>query len=109
EVPFEQWPLPRIMRGEKLRDCELCIRRAGADWERIFSYGGEIVQPASGPALAFLTISEITERKRAEQAVQTSQRMLQLILDNIPQGVFWKDRESRYLGCNALIVRHRGV
>ena len=109
EVPFEQWPLSRIMRGEKLHGCELCIRRSGTDWERIFSYGGEIVHPASGPALAFLTLNDITERKRAEQAVQTSQRMLQLVLDTIPQGVFWKDRESRYLGCNSVILRHRGV
>ena len=108
-IPFEQWPLPRIIRGEKLRGCELRIRRLGTDWERIFSYSGEIVHPASGPALAFLTFADITERKRAERAVQTSQQMLQLVLDNIPQGVFWKDRESRYLGCNAVIVRHRGV
>ena len=108
-VPFEQWPLPRIMRGEKLRACELCIRRLDADWERIFSYSGEIVHPASGPALAFLTIGDITERKRAEVAVQTSQRMLQLVLDTIPQGVFWKDRESRYVGCNALVARTFGL
>ncbi len=52
---------------------------------------------------------DITKRKQAEQAMQTSQRMLQLVLDNIPQGVFWKDRESRYLGCNAIIARHRGI
>ena len=109
EIPFEQWPLPRIMRGEKLHGCELGIRRIGTDWERIFSYGGEIVHPASGPALAFLSMSDITERKRAERAVQTSQRMLQLILDNIPQGVFWKDRESRYLGCNAVVVQAFGI
>jgi PAS domain S-box-containing protein len=108
-VPFEQWPLPRIMRGEKLRACELRIRRLDADWERIFSYSGEIVHPASGPALAFLTIGDITERKRAEVAVQTSQRMLQLVLDTIPQGVFWKDRESRYAGCNALVARTFGL
>ena len=107
-VPFEQWPLTRIMRGEKFRGCELRIRRLDAGWERVFSYGGEIVHPASGPALAFVTISDITERKRAEHAVQTSQHMLQLVLDNIPQGVFWKDRESRFLGCNAVVARSRG-
>ncbi len=26
--------------------------------------------------------------------------MLQLILDNIPQRIFWKDVNSKYLGCN---------
>ncbi|MEN9574567.1 MAG: hypothetical protein RL514_2422 [Verrucomicrobiota bacterium] len=52
---------------------------------------------------------DITARKQAEAAVQASQQMLQLILDNIPQGVFWKDRESRYLGCNAVVAQTFGV
>lgn len=52
---------------------------------------------------------DITERKRVEVDLQTSKQMLQLILDNIPQGVFWKDRQSRYLGCNAVVARTFGV
>jgi PAS domain S-box-containing protein len=40
------------------------------------------------------------ERKRAEQALQESQQMLQLVLDTIPVRVFWKNLDSNYLGCN---------
>ncbi|MGG6237790.1 PAS domain-containing protein [Nodosilinea sp. AN01ver1] len=40
------------------------------------------------------------ERKRVEQALQESRNMMQLVLDTIPQRVFWKDRDSRFLGCN---------
>jgi PAS domain S-box-containing protein len=40
------------------------------------------------------------ERKRAEQALQESQQILQLVLDTIPVRVFWKDLDSNYLGCN---------
>ncbi|MHC4244666.1 MAG: PAS domain-containing protein, partial [Planctomycetota bacterium] len=46
------------------------------------------------------SIRDITERKRAEEEVRKSQQMLQSVLDTIPVGVFWKDRESVYLGCN---------
>jgi PAS domain S-box-containing protein len=35
--------------------------------------------------------------------------ILQLVLDNIPQGVFWKDRNSVYLGCNRVICRTLGL
>jgi PAS domain S-box-containing protein len=34
--------------------------------------------------------------------------MLQLVLDTIPVRVFWKDLESRYLGCNMLFARDAG-
>ncbi|MBD2453247.1 AAA family ATPase [Nostoc sp. FACHB-87] len=36
----------------------------------------------------------------ALQELQQSQQLLRSIIDNIPQVVFWKDRNSNYLGCN---------
>jgi PAS domain S-box-containing protein len=44
--------------------------------------------------------NEIRDRKRAEQAQVETSHMLQLVMDNIPVRVFWKDRQSRYLGSN---------
>jgi PAS domain S-box-containing protein len=49
------------------------------------------------------------ERNQAETARQDSQRILRMILDTIPQGVFWKDRQSRYLGCNQVVARAFGL
>ena len=49
------------------------------------------------------------ERMRAEEALRDSQHMLRVVLDNIPQGVFWKDRQSRYLGCNRVVARAFGL
>lgn len=43
---------------------------------------------------------EIKERKLVETALFTSRQMLRLVLDTIPQRVFWKDQNLRYLGCN---------
>src|SRR5690606_4882990 len=34
--------------------------------------------------------------------------VLQLVLDHVPQGVFWKDRDSRFLGTNAVAARANG-
>jgi PAS domain S-box-containing protein len=39
-------------------------------------------------------------RKQAEIALSESQRFLQSVIETLPLAVFWKDRESRYLGCN---------
>lgn len=69
-LSYEQWPLPRIIRGENLRNYDLRIRKIGADWQRIFSYGGSIIRDASGNELAFVTITDITKRKNAEAALR---------------------------------------
>ena len=43
---------------------------------------------------------DITARKRAEREFARLQSTLQIAIDTMPQRVFWKDSEGRYLGCN---------
>jgi PAS domain S-box-containing protein len=50
----------------------------------------------------------ITERKRAEDELFNSRQMLQSVLDNIPQRVFWKNRDSIVIGCNKAFAMERG-
>ncbi|MFN6519495.1 MAG: AAA family ATPase [Nostoc sp. CreGUA01] len=38
-----------------------------------------------------------------------TEQFLRLIIDNIPQSVFWKDRNSVYLGCNSNFAEVSGV
>lgn len=51
----------------------------------------------------------IEEAERHVEALLESQQMLQLVMDNIPQHVFWKDRNSVYLGCNRNFTEVAGV
>lgn len=44
---------------------------------------------------AALATLQVTQTKLA-----ASEQFLRLVMDNIPQAVFWKDRDSVYLGCN---------
>jgi PAS domain S-box-containing protein len=81
-LSVEQWPLSRILRGEHIRDMEIRIRRIGTDWERIFNYGGTLVSDDEGhPFMAVVTITDITRRKRAEEALQVSNEEANLYLD----------------------------
>jgi PAS domain S-box-containing protein len=46
-------------------------------------------------------------RERGER-IDTLNHMLRLVIDTIPVRVFWKNTDSRYLGCNALFARDAG-
>ena len=48
-------------------------------------------------------------RKQTEEALLDSRNTLQLVMDTIPQRVFWKDRDLRYLGCNAQFALDAGL
>ncbi|MGD0785869.1 MAG: ATP-binding protein [Sedimentisphaerales bacterium] len=51
---------------------------------------------------------DITDRKIAEQALKESKQMLQLVMNNIPQYIFWKDKNSVYLGGNTNFAKAKG-
>lgn len=51
---------------------------------------------------------DITERKRIENSLLESHNLLQSVIDTVPVRIFWKDRESRYLGCNSIFARDTG-
>ncbi len=42
------------------------------------------------------------------QQLNQSRNVLQIVIDNLPLRVFWKDRDSRYLGCNTAFARDAG-
>lgn len=53
-----------------------------------------------GQVVGLLSIFDnITQHRRATE-LKASNELLQLVLDNIPQLLFWKDRNCTYLGCN---------
>jgi two-component system cell cycle sensor histidine kinase/response regulator CckA len=51
---------------------------------------------------------DITERRRAQEALRESREFLNTILNSIPVRVFWKDRNLVYLGCNSTFARDAG-
>ena len=53
-------------------------------------------------------LTDITERKRTEEALLESKQMLSDVLNTIPARVFWKDLDGVYLGCNKLFAKDAG-
>jgi len=56
-----------------------------------------------------VAIVDISERKATEMKLAASQEMIELVINTIPQFVFWKDTDSVYLGCNENFAIIAGV
>ena len=58
--------------------------------------------------LIYAAARDITKQKQIEQALHQAHLMLTDVLDHIPIRVFWKDHESRFLGCNRRFAEDAG-
>ncbi|WP_017327026.1 PAS domain S-box protein [Synechococcus sp. PCC 7336] len=64
---------------------------------------------ANGDVVWATAVSDISDRKQAEEALRESQQFIQTVLDTFPLCVFWKDREAVYLGCNQQLAKKLGL
>lgn len=61
------------------------------------------------PTAVALTINDLSEQQRQEKILRDSRAKYQALAENIPQCVFFKDRESRYLAVNRQYARDLGL
>jgi len=76
-VARDDWPVPRIQRGESLRDAEFRVSHREQGWERVLSYSGAVVRGADGqPILSMVQIRDTTEQRRKDDELrQLTQRL----------------------------------
>ncbi|GBO52344.1 circadian input kinase A [Pseudanabaena sp. lw0831] len=71
---------------------------------------GTLLRDSEGNPQSLIGINfDISDRKQAENAILESQKFLQTVLDTFPLSVFWKDRNSVYLGCNRNFLKDAGL
>jgi two-component system, sensor histidine kinase and response regulator len=88
---------------------EYRMRQADGSW-RWYTTKGNAVRDTRGEFLMYVGITrDVTDRRLAEELVRESRSMLQLVLDTIPQRVFWKDRDFRFIGCNKPFAADAGL
>lgn len=86
----------------------ISVRKDGSEFTA--SISTSVIRNDEQKPIALITVAlDITDRKKSEYELRESRQMLQLILDNIPQRIFWKDLNSQYLGCNKNFAKDAGL
>ena len=79
---------------------ELTAVRADGSFADVEVFGAAIRDRSGQPAFMVGTIHDITDRKRIESSLQSSEERLRRFIDQVPVGVAMLDRQMRYLACS---------
>jgi two-component system cell cycle sensor histidine kinase/response regulator CckA len=111
---IEEIPLPELARRftEARSELQATGRPVQLEFSLTLRGAEQFFEARLVPALgdqSLAIVRNITARRRSEVELHQAQQMIRLVLDNIPQRVFWKDRSLRYLGCNLPFARDAGL
>jgi PAS domain S-box-containing protein len=108
-LPTESVPLVRALRGETVRDTEMTIVPKGQPPRHILANGSPFFDARHNLLGAVVVMRDITEQKRAVEALRKSEVLNRRLVENLPHRVFIKDRDSAYVSCNVNYARDLGV
>ncbi|MDY6949515.1 MAG: ATP-binding protein, partial [Pseudomonadota bacterium] len=91
-------------------ESEARMRDRGGRWVSMLFRGSVNKRDENGLALRISgTAIEISALKQAMHQAEQSERLLKTVIDLLPQRVFWKDRDGRFLGANRIFKADASV
>jgi PAS domain S-box-containing protein len=111
----EEWPVSRVLRGERLRNFECVLRRLDLDgWQRILRFGGTpIFDDAGRCVLAVVTFTDITAQRRSDEIRKQSEERARILFENIADALLVRelntdDAAGRFIEVNDVFCERLG-
>lgn len=111
DLPQARDALIRMLSGKSF-DCVIEYRFRSKNGQYIWVMERSTVIERDSHGRATLVVGthvDISTQKMVEQELAESQRFLKLVIDTIPDRVYWKDTRGRYLGVNRRFEIESGV
>lgn len=87
-VPLDDWPMSRVLRGERFSGYEVEVHRRDTGRRWIGSFGGTAVRNPEGDLQqAVLTVRDVSDQRRGQAALRSSEELVRTIAENSTQGL----------------------
>ncbi len=105
--PVENLAIVRALRGEHATVDDLEIHR-GDKIIPIEAWGTPIYDESGNIAYAIAAFKDITERKRAQEALRQAEQMYRRLFENALEGIFQTTPDGRYINANPALAQLYG-
>lgn len=100
-VPFESWPIARVLRGERFQNQFVHAERAdqAVTFDAIYN-GAPIYGPDGKFLLGFVTLRDVRKEVHAQRDLARAHDLLRGFTDAVPGVIYAKDGDGRMLFAN---------
>jgi PAS domain S-box-containing protein len=99
-----------MQRDGVVREFEYQVYKRGGGAILWLSNSGTVVRDENGEIVRYEgTVRDITDQKRAEEAIAEGRRLLQLVIDTVPAIINVKDKQLRYMLMNRYMAGIFGI
>ena len=99
----------RAVTTKEHYDVEYRVRRYDGVYRLMLARGVPILDEQNNVVEWVGTCIDITERKQAEEALAKEQQLLNILLNTIPDNIYFKDRDSRFIRINKSLASWLGL
>ncbi len=106
---FDEMPIFRALKGEAYSNLEVVIKQKTGKKRWLLLNAAPIKDQKNQVFASIVVFLDITQRKQDAEKLSYERDLLQSLMDNIPDTIYFKDKKSRFLRINRAQAQYFGL